>query len=93
MIVEYMKHLVNGELVNPEWIVQGDFFPNPNDNTYVGIVTDNRSFYLPKTLKVMDRVSIQSRNLDIAFPNNTADNTQLTAAYEESVAWWNTYGE
>jgi len=94
MVVEYMKHLVNGELVNPEWIVEGDFFPNTNDNTYIGTVVDkeNRTYYVPDTLKVMDKVSIQERNLKMEYPEDTADNDALTAAHNEAQTWFDTYG-
>ena len=97
MIVEYMKHLVNGELVNPEWIVTGDFFPNISNNTYVGIVDDRaeRLYYVPNTLKIMDKASIQDRNLKIEFGDTTPTNERLTQAHEEAQTWWaeNNIGE
>jgi len=84
-----MKHLVNGELVNPEWIVTGDFFPNMANNTYIGIIDDrvDRLHYVPNTLKIMDKASIQDRNLKIEFGDTVPTNEQLTEAHNIAKDW------
>ncbi len=87
--VEYMKHLVDGVLVDPEWVLEGGFFPNSSDGTYIGIALDrgSREYYIPDSVKIMDKSSIQTRNLKIDFPEGTTDNDHLTNASAIAQAW------
>ena len=87
--VEYMKHLIDGVEVDPEWIISGEHFPDTDNNTYIGVVLskDVRNYYIPSTLKVMTKNSIQSRNLGISHPDRLADNDELIEAHNIAKDW------
>ena len=88
--VEYKKHLLSdGSLINPPWIISGGFFHNINNNTYIGIIlsTDSRNYYVPNTLKIMNKSTIQSRNLIMRYPNETPNNDILTDLHNEALDW------
>lgn len=62
-IVEYKKHLVNGCLVDPEFIFSGNAFNNLIDNTWIGKVLDEsaRNYYVPDTLVELTREQLIQR--------------------------------
>ena len=68
-LVEFMMHAStdgnpNGRVI-PGFIRGSADFHNPTDNTYVGWVADNRDFYLPDTITILDKASFVQRMLAI----------------------------
>jgi hypothetical protein len=49
-LVEYKKHVVNGILVKPYWIHDGEYLKE--NNTFLGYVLDedDREYYVPDTI-------------------------------------------
>ena len=67
-IVEFKKHPVAGGMRGskiPDFIRGSADYHNPSDDTYVGWVADNRDFYLPDSIVVLDRASFTTRMLAI----------------------------
>lgn len=66
-IVEYKKILLNGSLVNPEWIIEGDMLYNPIDKTYVGLVLheNKREYYIPDSVRYLTVQESIDRSLQI----------------------------
>lgn len=66
-IVEYKRHLIDGVLRDPEFILNGGVFPNPSNNTWVGKVLDesDRAYYVPDTLVEMSRDDLIARQTSI----------------------------
>lgn len=66
-IVEYKRHLLNGNDVDPEWIIHGGFMRNHIDNTYIGLVLDeaDRTYYIPDTVTYLTEEDVVQRMLDI----------------------------
>jgi hypothetical protein len=62
-IVEYKKHKINGQIDTPEFIEFGGFFFNPNDNTYIGVISedDDREYYVPDSLTVLTKEQLIDR--------------------------------
>jgi len=75
--VEYKQHLLNGKVVDPEWIIKGKYLFNPQDKTWVGLTYDEteRDYYLPDSLIVLDREGLISRCKDIHINNKYQINT------------------
>jgi hypothetical protein len=76
-IVEYKKHLINGCLVDPEFIIDGGVFNDPTNNTWIGKVLDesHRKYYIPDTLTELSRNELIERVLSLNIkklsdPNN-----------------------
>ena len=49
---------------------------------------ESRNYYLPNTLKVMTKESIQQRNLTLVHGDAEPSIEELTAAHIEAEAWW-----
>lgn len=66
-LVEYKRHLVDGGIVDPKWIVVGGYMRDPDTNTYIGTVLDEaeREYYIPDTLVVMTAEQAVERYVDI----------------------------
>lgn len=66
-LVEFMKHPVQGatKSKNPNFIRGSADYYNPDDGTYVGWVPNNRDFYLPETIVVLDKQGFVDRALSI----------------------------
>lgn len=82
IVIEYKKHLINGATQNPDWVVQGDFFQNPEDNTFIGVVLpeEERDYYIPDSLITLSRDAVINRCLLIhkKFPYKTPQNADDT---------------
>jgi hypothetical protein len=77
-IVEFKKHPVSGGMRGskiPDFIRGSADYHNPTDDTYVGWVADNRDFYLPDSIVVLDKASFTARMLAIhaVQPMNNAE--------------------
>jgi hypothetical protein len=65
-LVEFMMHAKrNGGHETPSFIRGSADYYNPNDNTYVGWVSDQRDFYLPETITILDRDTFCTRYLEV----------------------------
>ncbi len=66
-IVEYRKHLFNGQVVDPEWIIQGSYFYDRDSDTYMGFVlsSEDRQYYIPDTVEFLTEEEAIFRVLDI----------------------------
>ena len=75
-IVEYKKHLVNGCLIDPEFIVSGNMFNDPINNTWVGKILDEseRKYYVPDTLLELTRDQLIERVLSLNLVKLTDEN-------------------
>jgi hypothetical protein len=62
-IIEYKKHLKNKELINPEWVIDGNHFHSHLDNTYIAKVPDEdvREYYIPDGLVVLTIEELKTR--------------------------------
>lgn len=98
-IVEFKKHPVSGGMRGskiPDFIRGSADYHNPSDDTYVGWVADNRDFYLPDSIVVLDKSSFTSRMLAIHAiqpltifdgpntPPTTMNESQVIAFAEET---------
>ena len=52
-LIEYKRHLVNGVLVDPEWVHIGTIFGGSTEHTWIGIVLSeaDRAYYIPDTVE------------------------------------------
>jgi hypothetical protein len=66
---EYKRHLINGQLRDPEFVVNGGHWFNSNDYTYVAVAPDVAEYYLPDTLQELTRDQLNSRVLSIHAHN------------------------
>lgn len=70
-IIEYKRHLINGCIVDPEFVVHGGNFYNPADNTWVGAILDaaDRMYYVPDSIAELTRDLLVQRQLAIHNSN------------------------
>ena len=65
-IVEYKRYLVNGVLVDPEWIEVGRIMGGESLNSYIGLVLneEDRMFYIPDSVeyKTLEEVKMIQRS-------------------------------
>jgi len=96
-IVEYKKHLVNGCIIDPEFIVIGGYFHNPLNNTWVGTILDEseRLYYVPDSIIELDRSTLINRQQSIhnSFPfkklSNLSDpHSQMHNFTDEDIVEW-----
>lgn len=68
-IVEYKKHLINGCLVDPEFIIDGGVFNDTTNNTWIGKVLDEseRNYYVPDTLIELTRDQLINRCISLNY--------------------------
>lgn len=62
-IVEYKRHLINGCIVDPEFIHCGGHFFNPADSTWIGAILDEtaRLYYVPDGIVELTRATLIQR--------------------------------
>jgi hypothetical protein len=65
MIVEYKNHLVGGFSVQPNFIISGGFFFKPEDKTYLGVVDNNRDYWIPDSLIEVSEQEAIDRALEV----------------------------
>jgi len=95
IVVEYKRHLVNGVLVDPEWVKDGGYFPV--EGTWIGLVEseEDRKYYIPGSLVHISTVNelkirlakdIFSELVDPKDPNSgVVEVSSDKIAYD----WWN----
>lgn len=93
-IIEYRKHLVNGVITNPEWVVHGGYFHDRDTDTYLGLVlsSSDRGYYIPDTVVSMTLEEAIQRVLDIhnTYPwlsHKDEDHNKIYKTEEEVTAW------
>jgi hypothetical protein len=66
-IVEYKKHLVNGAVTEPDFIISGGGLHDPINKTWIGTIYEEteRNYYVPDSLLEMNRTSLIQRYLTI----------------------------
>lgn len=66
-IVEYRKHLLHGQIKDPEWVIHGGYFYDRDSDTYIGFVlsSKDRQYYIPDTVTFLTKEEAVSRVLDI----------------------------
>lgn len=66
-IVEYKRHIIDGVIKDPDFILDGGVFPNPADNTWVGKVAAeaDRTYYVPDSLVELSRDDLIARQTSI----------------------------
>lgn len=95
-IVEYKKHLINGMICDPEFIVNGGNFFNSLDNTWVGLVLEEseRMYYVPDTLTFLTQQQLVDRQLSIHSVNpftklsdmNDPHSSQIELSHDEIIS-------
>jgi len=80
MILEYKLDAGEGGMRCPPWIDDGGYWPNPADNTMIGMTRDNPEFHIPSTVlrltpqELEDRqVSIHTAKPMMKFPDEPTD--------------------
>lgn len=96
-LVEFMMHAAPGGNPSkreiPGFIRGSADYYNPADNTYVGWVADNRDFYLPDTVLVLDKAAFVARQLSIhqaspmVKPGDTPGEPSIEMTTEEVTTW------
>lgn len=90
MFVEYKKHLVNGVIQDPDWVINGGHFMDEN-NTFVGVVLDEseRMYYIPDTVTVLTREEVKQRiialGLNKKLGNPTNPHSKLVEMTDEEL--------
>jgi len=82
MIIEYKLHILRHEgLVAPPWVTAPGYFFDPDNNTYIGFVSDNAPFKVPETVRrypTLAALQARCQNLHVRYPFTDADGTDLT---------------
>lgn len=67
MIIEYKLVREMDQMRTPSWVLDGGYFPKPDDFTFIGITHDDnvRQFYLPDTVVSLTRQQLIDRVLGI----------------------------
>jgi hypothetical protein len=51
-IIEYKMHKIGvGNMMTPDFIEDGGYFRNPSDNSLIGLVDNDREYWIPDTNK------------------------------------------
>jgi hypothetical protein len=96
-IVEYRKHLANGSIVDPEWVIKGGYFHDRDADTYMGFVLESseRKYYIPDTVTFMTEEEAIQRVKDIhaEYPYVlskvvTEEGTTKTYREDDSIESW-----
>ncbi len=61
--IEYKKHLISGELRDPEFITNGGHWHDSVNHTFIAVVPDEVKYYLPDTLSYLTKEQLISRAL------------------------------
>jgi len=89
MILEYMLIKKNNGLTVPEWVEEPGYFFDSNDNTYIGWSPDleNRQYYIPDSVVVLDEAALAER----IYRLYKIDNPDLTMEEATKIAnnWFN----
>lgn len=74
-IVEYKKHLYGNQLVNPDWIIDGNQFFDENNNTFVGTILDesDRLYYIPDGLVELTIEDVKNRAIRLGLNKKLSD--------------------
>jgi hypothetical protein len=60
-IIEYRKHLINGQIRDPDFITNGGNWYSSSDDTYIAVMADNLPYYLPDTLTILTQAELINR--------------------------------
>ena len=60
-IFEYKKHFINEQVVDPNFITNGNLWHNPYDDTYIAVLPDRVPYYLPDTLSQLTEEQLIER--------------------------------
>lgn len=65
VLVEYMRHKVQGGITTPPWIINGGHWLSPVDDSLVGWIEEeaDRRYYVPDTLTILTRSDLITRAL------------------------------
>ena len=91
---EVMKQLIDGEVKFPGFI-QSCAFHDPDDNTYVTYIPDDRDYWIPDTLTELSEQEVKDRTLDIhsRYPYKNKDGSDKTTeevnAFSQSIIDYN----
>ena len=93
IIIEYMKHIKDSVLVDPEWVVDGGYFPL--NNTWIGLVPEivDRKFYIPDQVITLSIGDLKERLSSISFTklSDPEDpHSKLVEVNADTIAdnWW-----
>ena len=66
MFIEYKLHPVTPEgITTPNFVKDGGHWYNPDDHTYIGVVSSNAEYYIPDTLVTLTASELEARQLAI----------------------------
>ena len=60
-IYEYRRHLIGGEIKDPEFIVNGGFWYDEETDTYIAAMPDQVGWYVPDSLTVLSQEELVTR--------------------------------
>jgi hypothetical protein len=60
-IYEYRKHLVAGEIRDPEFIINGGHWYDSATDTYISVMPDSVSWYIPDTIEELTSQDLINR--------------------------------
>lgn len=61
LIIEYRKHLIGGEIKDPEFIVNGGHWYDMEDDTFIAALPEPVKWYLPDTLTILTPEELVAR--------------------------------
>ena len=95
MIIEYKLHMGPGGMFCPNWVLDGGYFPNPDDFSLVGTTLndDVREFYLPDSVVVLTRATLKERPRGINALHPTTPPTPNAVIEAQVDAWCDSHGE
>jgi hypothetical protein len=64
-IIEYKLHASPDGMKVPDFVTDGGFWVNEDDNTFIGIVPDGAEYYLPDTITTYTLAKLQERQIAI----------------------------
>jgi len=75
-LIEYKRHLVNGVLVDPEWVHIGTIFGGSTEHTWIGIVLSeaDRAYYIPDTVETKTVEQVKEIQRTKTFKRPTVPN-------------------
>ncbi len=60
-IYEYRKHLINGQIIDPEFVTNSGHWYDSESDTYIAIMADKLPYYVPDTLVTLTEDELIAR--------------------------------
>lgn len=99
MIIEYKMHMTPGGMRVPEWIEDGGYYHDADNNTFVGWSPDeaDREYYVPDTVTTLTQTELNTKVLALHAANKMSkldtDGTRSDMTNAEVTAMVNAWCE